>query len=75
MESTRIEEDATNIPIEHALSDEEKNSQKQDEPQDSPISSYSTAPSEITARTTQDQSPISSLNTEDIEQLNNIFDN
>ena len=66
-EFARILEDATHIPIEHALSDDERPYQKQDNPQDSPISSYSTAPSEVPPRTNQEQSPISSLDTEDFE--------
>ena len=74
-ESTRIDENAPNISIEHTLLYGERNCQKQNTSQDSPMSTYSTAPSEISQRITQEQSPISSLGTKDFEQMNNIFDN
>ena len=71
-ESTRIGDNEINISIEHSLSDDERC--KIPEQIDSPHSSYSTAPSEIPDRPTQEQSPISSLDPEDIEQFNTIFD-
>ena len=70
-ESTRIR-DNINISIEHSLSDDDKC--KNPEQGDSPQSSYSTAPSEIPHRATLEQSPISSLDPEDYDQLNHIFD-
>ena len=74
-ESTRIDENAPNISIEHTFLYGERNCQKQNTSQDSPKSTYySTAPLEISQRITKEQSHISSLGAKDIEQLNNIFD-
>ena len=72
-DSTRIGENEINISIEHSLSDDERCIIT--EQVDSPHSSYSTAPSEMPHRIAQEQSPISSLDPEDIDQLNTIFDN
>ena len=72
-ESTIIDEGEPNIPKEHAISDEERNCQKRDTHQDSPMYTYSTTPSEIPPSITQEQSPILSLNNEDIEQINKNF--
>ena len=73
-ESTRINNNEINISIEHSLSEDER-SKLLDEKTNSPRSNYSTAPSEIPHRITQEQSPISSLDPEEIDQLNTIFDN
>ena len=71
-EPTRIANKDTNISIEHSLSDDERC--RNPDHSDSPQSSYSTAPSEIPHRTTLEQSPISSLDPEDVDHLNHIFD-
>ena len=71
-ESTRIGDNEINISIEHLLSDDERC--RIPEQVDSPHSIYSTAPSQIPDRPIQEQSPISSLDPEDIEHLNKIFD-
>ena len=71
-EPTRIADKDTNISIEHSLSDDE--SSRNPDQSDSPQSSYSTAPSEIPHRATLEQSPISSLDPEDVDHLKYIFD-
>ena len=72
--STRIDNNEINISIEHSLSDDDR-SQTHEPQTDSPRSNYSTAPSEMPQRLAQEQSPISSLDPGDIDQLNTIFDN
>ena len=71
-EPTRIADKDTNISIEHSLSDDERC--RNPDQSDSPQSSYSTAPSEIPHRATLEQSPISSLDPEDVDHLNHFFD-
>ena len=71
-EPTRIANKDTNISIDHSLSDDERC--RNPDHSDSPQLSYSTAPSEIPHRTTLEQSPISSLDPEDVDHLNHIFD-
>ena len=72
--SKRIDNNEINISIEHSLSEDER-SKLLDEQTDSPRFNYSTAPSEIPHRIAQEQSLISSLDPEEIDQLNTIFDN
>ena len=71
-ESTRIGDKDINISIEHSLSEDEGG--RNPKQVGSPHSSYSTAPWEIPHRATLEQSPISSLDPEDIDHLNNVFD-
>ena len=71
-EPTRIANKDTNISIGHSLSDDERCRNR--DHSDSPQSSYSRALSEIPHRTTLDQSPISSLDPDDADHLNHIFD-
>ena len=73
-ESTRIDNNEINISKEHSLSEDER-SKLQEEQTDSPRSICTTAPSEIPLGIAQEQSPISSLDPEEIDQLNTIFDN
>ena len=73
-ESTRIDNNEINISIEHSLSDDDR-SKTYEQQTDSPRSNYRTAPSAIPHRLAQEQSPISSLDLEDLDQLNTIFDN
>ena len=72
--STRIDNNEINISKEHSLSDDDR-SKTHEQQTYSPRSHYSTAPSEIPHRLAQEQSPISSLDPDDIDQLNTIFDN
>ena len=67
-ESTRIDNNEINISLVHSLSEDERN-RLQEEQIDCPRSNYSTAPSEIPHRIAQEQSPISSLDPEKIDQL------
>ena len=71
-EPTRIADKDTNISIEYSLSDNERC--RNPDQSDSPQLSYSPAPSEIPHRATLEQSPISSLDPEDVDHLNHIFD-
>ena len=71
-EPTRIANKDTNFSIEHSLSDDKRC--RNPDYSDSPQSSYSTAPSEIPHRATLEQSPISSLDPEDVDHLNHFFD-
>ena len=73
-ESTKIDNNEKNISIEHSLSDDDR-SQNHEPLTDSPRSNYSRGPSEKPQRLAQEQSPISSLDPDDIDQLNTVFDN
>ena len=77
-ESTRIFQQPSfqqsPLTMEQDCSEDEYPAHKDDIPHASPASAYSTVPSEIPPTATRNFSPISSLATDDIECLNQIFD-